>query len=113
METLLQAVSTYSAAAVSALLSSMWERLVLAAGAWICLRLFPGLSAAARSVVWLNVFVLIALLHFLPSFLHLSGSGATGIAAGPGARRLSWTCAGAWGWRRFGRCCRWSGAGSC
>ncbi len=30
--------------------------------------MLPGLSAAARSVIWLNVFILLALLHILPVF---------------------------------------------
>ena len=34
----------------------------------VCLRLLPGLSAAARSVIWLNVFALLVILHVIPIF---------------------------------------------
>jgi hypothetical protein len=65
------------ASAVSTLLSAIWEGAVLAACVMICLRLFPGLSAAARSVVWLNVFLLLVLLQIIPNFAaHVSATGA-------------------------------------
>jgi beta-lactamase regulating signal transducer with metallopeptidase domain len=84
MEPLFHATSLYSAAAVSALFSAVWEGIILAACVAICLRIFPALSAAARSIVWLNTFLLIALLHLLPS-LHIfplsQGSSLAGTAA--------------------------------
>jgi beta-lactamase regulating signal transducer with metallopeptidase domain len=52
--------------AASTLFSAIWEGAILAVCALICLRLLPGLSAAARSVVWMNVFVLMVLLQVLP-----------------------------------------------
>src|SRR6266567_3285488 len=55
-----------SAQATGALVSAIWQGALLAALVGICLRLFPGLSAAARSVIWLNVFILLALLHLVP-----------------------------------------------
>ena len=57
-----------SAAATGALVSAIWEGALLAALVFAVLRMFPRLSAAARSVIWLNVFVLVALLHVLPAF---------------------------------------------
>lgn len=57
-----------SAGASGALFSAIWEGAALAAAVVICLRLLPGLSAAARSVIWLNTFVLLVLLHFVPAF---------------------------------------------
>jgi len=75
METLFHIASLYSATAVSALFSSIWEGMILAACVAVCLRLLPGLSAAARSLVWLNVFLLIALLHVVPSLHPFGGSG--------------------------------------
>lgn len=64
---LLQASSILSSAAVSALISAAWEGLVVTFCAAVCLRLLPRLSAAARSLVWMNVFLLLVLLHVAPA----------------------------------------------
>jgi len=55
-----------SATATGALVSAVWQGALLAALVYLVLRMLPRLSAAARSVIWLNVFVLLALLHILP-----------------------------------------------
>lgn len=68
MTALLPTISFLSAALVSLQLSAIWEGAVLAACVALCLRLLPRLSATARSVVWMNVFLLLALLQILPSF---------------------------------------------
>ena len=68
MNAIVHALSFLSASAAGALFSAIWEGAVLAVGVYLWLRLLPGLSAAARSVVWLNVFVLLVLLHFVPMF---------------------------------------------
>jgi beta-lactamase regulating signal transducer with metallopeptidase domain len=65
---LFHSLSFVSAGASSALLAAIWQGAVLCAAVAICLRLLPGLSAAARSVVWFNVFVLVLLLHTVPAF---------------------------------------------
>ncbi len=70
MNPLLLAFSHLSAAATGALVSAIWQGALLAAAILLCLRLFPALSAAARSVIWLNVFILLALLPLLPFFEH-------------------------------------------
>src|ERR1039458_7314892 len=57
-----------SAAAVGGLISAIWQGVLLAAVVVACLRVMPSLSAAARSVIWLNVFTLLILLHILPAF---------------------------------------------
>jgi hypothetical protein len=67
MEPLYHAVLLASAGAVSNLIGAIWEGTVLAAGVFLCLRMLPRLSAASRSLVWLNVFLLLALLHVLPA----------------------------------------------
>src|SRR5215469_16520561 len=67
-----------SAALSNALVSAIWEGAVLVAGVYLCLRLLPGLSAAARSIVWLNVFVLLVLLHFVPVFAGRAAEPAAG-----------------------------------
>jgi len=61
-------LSYLSAGASAALLAAIWQGAVLCAAVVVCLRLLPRLSAAARSVVWFNVFVLVLLLHVVPAF---------------------------------------------
>jgi BlaR1 peptidase M56 len=78
MNEILHSASLISATAAGALFAAVWQGTVLAFCVWLCLRLLPGLSAAARSVVWLNVFILLALLHFVPAFAGRSGGLATG-----------------------------------
>jgi beta-lactamase regulating signal transducer with metallopeptidase domain len=72
MEALLHISPSLAALAVSTLFSAIWEGSVLAICVVVCLRLFPGLSAAARSLVWTNVFLLLVLLQVIPYFgMHL------------------------------------------
>ncbi len=66
MNELFTLFSMVSAQATGALVSAVWQGTLLAALVVVCLRLFPSLSAAARSIIWLNVFILLALLHLLP-----------------------------------------------
>ncbi len=80
MEPFLHAISFASAAAVTNLIGAIWEGAVLAAGVLLCLRLLPRLSAASRSLVWLNVFLLLALLHVLPAL----GPHAAGLSRARG-----------------------------
>ena len=76
----LHAVSLASAGAVSSLIGAIWEGTVLAVGVFLCLRLLPRLSAASRSLVWLNLLLLLMLLHVLPALRtpQASASGAHG-----------------------------------
>ena len=65
--------------ATGALVSAIWQGALLAALVGITLRIFPRLSAAARSIIWLNVFILLALLHLVP--FALGSSPAPNIAS--------------------------------
>ena len=80
MEPLYHSVSLASAGAVGNLIAAIWEGTVLAAGVFLCLKLLPRLSAASRSLIWLNVFLLLVLLHVLPALRasQVSASGAQG-----------------------------------
>jgi hypothetical protein len=78
MNELIHSISFVSTTAAGALFSAVWQGTVLAVCVSLCLRLFPGLSAAARSVVWLNVFILLALLHFVPAFAGRPGALPSG-----------------------------------
>src|SRR5215831_7294051 len=97
MSELFHSLSFVSAGASAALLSAVWQGAVLCAGVAICLRLLPRLSAAARSVVWFNVFVLVLLLHMVPAFTArvpaLSGNHVPTIHLDP---RWSLAIAGLW-----------------
>ena len=55
-----------SASAASALVSAAWQGILLAFFTWLALRFIPALTAAARSLIWTAVFLLIALLHIAP-----------------------------------------------
>jgi beta-lactamase regulating signal transducer with metallopeptidase domain len=81
MQTLLLEASQLPAAAVSGLISAIWEGTILAAGVWLCLRMIPRLSAAARSLVWLNAFLVLVLLHAVP--LLRGHEAEFGAVAGP------------------------------
>lgn len=76
MEPLLHTTMLLSAPAVSALISAVWEGTVLAGCVALCLRLLPRLSAASRSLIWMNVFLLLVLLHFVPAFTGRDSTGA-------------------------------------
>lgn len=85
-------------AAASAFVSSVWQGLVLAVGAWICLRMVPRATAAIRFTVWTAVFVVLAALPFL----HGYGGRAGEALAAHGAMlrvdvRWSFVIAGLWG----------------
>lgn len=98
MESLLHSSSFAAAMAASTLLSAIWEGAVLAACVFVCLRMFPGLSAAARSVVWMNVFVLLVLLHVVP-FVTMHGPAADVLRPAPRLQLdLKWSglIAGVW-----------------
>jgi beta-lactamase regulating signal transducer with metallopeptidase domain len=86
MTLLLQHLPFFSATLSGALFSAIWEGAVLAAAVVLGLRLLPGLSAAARSVIWLNVFVLLLLLHFVPAL----ASNVSGDASGRSSLHLDW-----------------------
>lgn len=77
------ALPAESARAVGALCSAVWEGALLAACVAVGLKLMPRLSAAARSVVWLNVFALVAALHFVPLMER-----GTAVAGGAAARAV-------------------------
>ena len=74
MAPILHAFSLLSAAAVSGLASAIWEGSILALCVFGCLRIFPRLSAASRSFVWIMVFLLLMLLHIVPAIR--AGGGA-------------------------------------
>lgn len=78
MGPLYHAVSLASAGAVGDLIGAIWEGTVLAAGVFLCLRMLPRLSAAWRSLVWLNVFLLLVLLHVLPALRASQVSASEG-----------------------------------
>jgi beta-lactamase regulating signal transducer with metallopeptidase domain len=77
MTPLLHTIFLSSAALVSRHISAIWQGAVLAACVALCLGLFPRLSSAAKSFVWMNVFLLLVLLQVLPAL----GGGQGGDSA--------------------------------
>src|ERR1700738_2894266 len=92
--------SHLSAQATGALVSAVWQGALLAALVGLCLRMFPGLSAAARSVIWFNVFILLALLHLVP-FVTGSSPAAPHLAPHAVLLDLRWSLAVAGIWLAF------------
>src|SRR5580692_12581541 len=90
MEALFHLNPFVAAAAVSALFSAVWEGTVLAVCVVLCLRLLPRLSAAARSIVWMNVFLLLVLLQFVP-YLEARISIASSAHRAPVQLNLLWS----------------------
>jgi hypothetical protein len=75
----------HGAAVVSeALVAGLWESAVLVGCVALCLRLLPGVSAAARSVVWTATMVLVCglpFVHFAPKVGGLGASSQVPVAA--------------------------------
>jgi beta-lactamase regulating signal transducer with metallopeptidase domain len=89
-----QATEAMSRIAASSVISGLWEGVVLAAGAALCLRMVPRTTAAMRFAVWTAVFAMLALLPLLHAYVG-------GTAAGHGAAmhvdvRWSVALAGLW-----------------
>lgn len=90
MAPLLHSTWLLSAAVAGALFSAIWQGAILVACVALCLRLVPGLNAAARSAIWLNVFALLVLLHLLPAFSsHWPSAGA--IQSAPVRLNVNWS----------------------
>jgi len=65
MDAFIHTVSELAAVAAGSLVAAVWEGLVLAAVVAVCLGMLPGITAAARSVVWSAAMVVVVLLPFL------------------------------------------------
>jgi hypothetical protein len=70
MDSVLNFSSLFAATVTGTLLSAIWEGAVLALAVAAVLRLLPRLSATARSVIWMNVFLFLLLLQLLPLIAH-------------------------------------------
>jgi hypothetical protein len=58
--------------------SGLWQGIVLAAGAGICLRLVPRTTAAVRFAVWTAVFAVLAVLPLVHAYGQRAGAGVAG-----------------------------------
>ncbi len=72
----LQAVS---GGAAGAMVASVWQGVVLAAGIWLCLRMVPRAGAATRFAIWMTAFGVLAVLPLVR--LHPAASAAGGVLA--------------------------------
>jgi beta-lactamase regulating signal transducer with metallopeptidase domain len=85
-------VESFSQMAASSFVSGIWQGVVLAVTAGLCLRLMPKLTAAIRFAVWTAVFLVIVLLPFL----HLFPAGSRSALSPPSAliqMDIRWTFA--------------------
>ena len=74
-------VAAHLASLASLAVASLWQGVLLTAAVALSLRLLPGLSAGARSVLWTAVLLLIVALPWWPS---------AAVAAGNGGRASVW-----------------------
>jgi beta-lactamase regulating signal transducer with metallopeptidase domain len=77
-----ESLQTISQAASGALISSIWQGAILAALAWLCLKLAPRTSAGLRFGIWAAVFAATALLPLqspLQSMIANAGAAGTGM----------------------------------
>ncbi len=76
-----QGVESLSRLIASSFVSGLWQGIVLAAAAALCLRLVPRTTAAVRFAIWTAVFAVLAMLPLV----HASGLSAGGGTPGRGA----------------------------
>ena len=89
-------VTTLSASVISALVSAIWQGALLALCVALILKLLPGISAAARSTLWLIAFALAVALHFVPASLGAPSGSASASRALHAAPAWSFALALAW-----------------
>jgi hypothetical protein len=78
----LHGLQAVSGGVAGALVASVWQGVVLAAGIWLCLRAVPRAGAATRFAIWMTAFGVLAMLPLVR--LHPAVSAASGvIARGP------------------------------
>jgi len=94
METVLMSVPHLTMLAAGSVVSAIWESALVVACVAVCLRLLPGITAAARSIVWSGVFLLLVLFPFVGM---VGGSGAMGRGVGLHVDvRWAWALVGGW-----------------
>jgi hypothetical protein len=79
MNAMTHAMMQFAAAASGSLVSAIVGGALLVAAVSFVLRLVPGITAAARFVVWMAALLLVVPLHFLPA---LRGGSGVGVADG-------------------------------
>src|SRR5277367_2724142 len=70
----IQAISQIGA---TALISSIWQGVLLAAMIWVCMKLARRTAAFSRFVIWMAVFAAIAMLPMLSVFASRDGSASS------------------------------------
>jgi BlaR1 peptidase M56 len=78
MEQMMHTLMQFAAAASGSLVSAIVGGMLLVAAVSLYLRLVPGISAAARFVVWTAALLLVVPLHFLPALRGGVAAGAAG-----------------------------------
>jgi beta-lactamase regulating signal transducer with metallopeptidase domain len=78
MEQVMHAIVQFAAVASGSLVSAVVGGVLLAGAVGLCLRLVPGITAAARFVVWMAALLMVVPLHFVPMLRGGSSAGAAG-----------------------------------
>ncbi len=78
---LMHGVESVSRLVAGSVVSGLWQGLVLAVGAGICLRLVPRTSAAVRFAIWTAVFAVLAVLPLVHAYGFRSASATVEHAA--------------------------------
>jgi beta-lactamase regulating signal transducer with metallopeptidase domain len=74
-----EAIQTVAQVASTALISSIWQGIALAAMIWVCLRLAPRTTAGVRFLIWSAVFVATALLPVISLVIGHHSVSATAV----------------------------------
>jgi hypothetical protein len=74
----LHGIESASRLVANSFVSGLWQGMVLAAGAALCLRLVPRTTAAVRFAIWTAVFAVLAVLPLLHAYALRSGGGMPG-----------------------------------
>jgi beta-lactamase regulating signal transducer with metallopeptidase domain len=69
-----ESIQAISQIAATALISSIWQGVLLAAMIWVCMKLAPRTAAGSRFVIWMAVFAAISMLPMLSVFASRDGS---------------------------------------
>ncbi len=69
-----ESIQAISQIAATALISSIWQGVLLAAMIWACMKLAPRTAAGIRFVIWMAVFAAVTTLPMLSEFAFRDGS---------------------------------------
>ena len=66
MSGILESLNQSSAAALAAVVNSLWQAVAVAAAAWLVMRFTPRMNAATRHILWWAVLAMVVVLPVAP-----------------------------------------------